>query len=630
MFRHTLLAAVGAIIALIGPIAYAYDCNFNGIDDSWETSPMGPDDPAGLFIPGSVYSYAIVNPVSGMPQNELTLSLWLKVDNATNYGIFSYAADNANTNEFLLHRTNDLEIYINGNFVATGLNIATGDWLHLAVTWRSSTGEVKIYLNGNGPVYTGTLKQGYVIKDGGCIVLGQDQDTLGGGFDAPQAYEGQLNEVRLWDYARNISEISGDMYKALNGNELGLVGYWRIDEGSGEVLYDDARNQDMTLQECVWVPFTDGDGDGIPDDCGIVTNVTQGTIHSTIQGAIHAASHGDELVAAPHEYVENINLFGKAVTLRSEDPVDPACVVETIINGGGFGTVVTCNSGEGPGTHISGFVITGGDAASGGGMYVANSDPTITHCTVTGNSAGYDGADTGGAGMFNLNADPTVVDCAFLDNQTTNGGGMMNHNSSPIVTNCRFADNVDLLFGGAVYNWEGSHPILTNCSFIANKASYGGAICNVWGAKATFTDCAFLGNIAYEQGGAIYTEGDVTLQGCRLTGNSAGAFGGALLCYGSTQSLTDCTVTSNRAGQYGGGIYTYNAETRFAQSVVCSNSPSQIHGQYVNDGGNLIGPYAPPPASVVADTCPEDIDGDGDVDQADLGALLAMYGQNCP
>jgi len=89
----------------------------------------------------------------------------------------------------------------------------------------------------------------------------------------------------------------------------------------------------------------------------------------TIQAAIAdpGTVAGDEIVVALGTYFENINFDGKAITVRSTDPNDAGVVLNTIINGGGSGTVVTCTSGEGANTVLSGFVITGGDATNGGG-----------------------------------------------------------------------------------------------------------------------------------------------------------------------------------------------------------------------------------------------------------------------
>ena len=89
--------------------------------------------------------------------------------------------------------------------------------------------------------------------------------------------------------------------------------------------------------------------------------------HATIQAAINASVNGDEIIVAPGTYNESINPQGKAITIRSADPTDPAVVQATIIDPLGVNAGVICVSGETANTVFSGFTITGGSALTGGG-----------------------------------------------------------------------------------------------------------------------------------------------------------------------------------------------------------------------------------------------------------------------
>ena len=153
---------------------------------------------------------------------------------------------------------------------------------------------------------------------------------------------------------------------------------------------------------------------------------------ATIQEAINFATDGDEVVIGPGEYFENINFNGKAITVRSTDPTNPATILATIINGGGRDTVVTCDNGEGADTVLSGLLITNGHQEHGGGMLNDNgSSPTVTNCAFSGNLAEYLGG-----GMYNDDrSSPTVTNCAFSGNTAVHGSGMSNTDgSSPTVS----------------------------------------------------------------------------------------------------------------------------------------------------------------------------------------------------
>lgn len=325
----------------------------------------------------------------------------------------------------------------------------------------------------------------------------------------------------------------------------------------------------------------------------IVVDPNGSAYFTTIQAAIDNANDLDTIIVRPGRYVENLNLLGKAITLRSTDPADANVVLATILDAGGMGRVITCISGEDPNTVIAGFLIVNGYAFSGAGIYNDNSSPTVRYCTISGNLASL---GLGGGGMYNQsNSSPAVSNCTFSGNWSeygSGGGGMLNlDNCNPIVTNCIFSGNrAEYGSGGGMYNGSSS-PIVTNCTFRENTAVYDGGGMNNDNSNPTLTGCTFSGNSSDRDGGGMYNE------------NS------------SSPTVTGCTFSSNSADD-GGGIYTLSDSPEVAGSYFCQNAPNVIIGSYVNNGGNNL-EYCPPPKAITQG----DVDGDGDVDLDDFAKV---------
>ena len=68
---------------------------------------------------------------------------------------------------------------------------------------------------------------------------------------------GLIDEVRIWNYARTVAQIQGDMNHELRGTEDGLVGYWRFNEGQGTTAFDSSpKPHNGTIVGAVWTTDT--------------------------------------------------------------------------------------------------------------------------------------------------------------------------------------------------------------------------------------------------------------------------------------------------------------------------------------------------------------------------------------
>jgi len=56
-----------------------------------------------------------------------------------------------------------------------------------------------------------------VIRGGGALVLGQEQDSVGWSFDANQCFIGEMTGVNIWDHVIKEQEIKRMSKSCLTG-----------------------------------------------------------------------------------------------------------------------------------------------------------------------------------------------------------------------------------------------------------------------------------------------------------------------------------------------------------------------------------------------------------------------------
>ena len=72
-------------------------------------------------------------------------------------------------------------------------------WHHICTTWENTAGSWHFYIDGDLKGNGTDFKTGHVIESDGIIVLGQDQDEFGGGFEQEQSFFGEMYGVNIWD-----------------------------------------------------------------------------------------------------------------------------------------------------------------------------------------------------------------------------------------------------------------------------------------------------------------------------------------------------------------------------------------------------------------------------------------------
>ncbi len=155
---------------------------------------------------GTTGSYAIINPYPGWPNQDITCEFWVKTTGLGD-GMISYAIGSNNlANEFLIIKQQDLNVTINDdshNFVHA---LNDGNWHYVVVKYSIASIHIKLYVDA---VFIGQAFQSIVsMDDSGSLVLGQDQDSKGGGFSAGQALDGSLEGLKISKIDRSEDYIT--------------------------------------------------------------------------------------------------------------------------------------------------------------------------------------------------------------------------------------------------------------------------------------------------------------------------------------------------------------------------------------------------------------------------------------
>ena len=212
-----------------------------GSPSTWGTVVLAPLYPqttgaGSLFLDGQ--SFLVVPYSSALNPGEITIEAWVKVVG----GDCGTLVGNGQTVSYWLAVCRVLEFGENGNNTVRGAASPLGDgWHHVAATMNGE-GVKTLYLDGEVDAQFGwKAAQEYPegepepaaslgISDR-MLRIGSDRDVLGdeGGLHA------YVRELRIWDKARTGDEIHADAFKALTGQEPGLVGLWPLTQGLEDV-----------------------------------------------------------------------------------------------------------------------------------------------------------------------------------------------------------------------------------------------------------------------------------------------------------------------------------------------------------------------------------------------------------
>jgi hypothetical protein len=109
--------------------------------------------------------------------------------------------------------------------------VSLNEWNHVAATFENGT--MKLFVNG-AEVKSGPLGQTLPATKTGAWVLGEDT-----GGTNPEFFNGKMDEVRVWNFAKSESDLVSAKDRCLVGDEAGLMAYYKFDDDLGSTTIQD-------------------------------------------------------------------------------------------------------------------------------------------------------------------------------------------------------------------------------------------------------------------------------------------------------------------------------------------------------------------------------------------------------
>ena len=227
---------------------------------------------AALNLNGATNQYVTLGNQAFNNLGDFSLSLWFRIEalSSSITTLFSGARAGSYNNMLLYLNSSGTSFSTWVNNVQTGTfsigsNVADGLWHHVVWTRQVSDGSEIIYLDGSPLTDSrSAANTSNVTLDAGGVILGQEQDSLGGGFDPNQVFHGWIDEVMI--YNRILSQAEVNTLYSLTHTCQGscytsAVAEYRMDESSWTIgtqcVSDSIGTYDGTPQGSAAINQTD-------------------------------------------------------------------------------------------------------------------------------------------------------------------------------------------------------------------------------------------------------------------------------------------------------------------------------------------------------------------------------------
>ncbi|MBQ7191134.1 MAG: autotransporter-associated beta strand repeat-containing protein [Kiritimatiellae bacterium] len=304
-------------------------------------------------------------------------------------------------------KNDNLALFLgNDSWRESGTKIPRNRWTHIAVT-HGSDGIWQFYTNG---VPAGR------ITGRNAIAPANTPLTIGSFQNGSSMFYGAVSDVRAWSCVRTDSEISENYAKRLNGNETGLLGYWKLDEGTTPVVNAVTQTSSSvnkgewsaiplylitTIQSAYWIGPAQGNWNAAPNWDSAIPNGSSSAVFVTNETSVSIANDLSPLTFESLSFTGSgpYAITGNAITLGTATGQDS--------------TIRLCGDS-------SALSLSSPLELLGGGMLLAPTSGTITVSgAISGNgklvlNSGEEGGIISLQGVRGANAGETILNRGML------------------------------------------------------------------------------------------------------------------------------------------------------------------------------------------------------------------------
>ena len=174
---------------------------------------------------------------------------------------------------------NQLEFKINNQTINSNIAYTDNDWHYFSVSY-SHDNETAEMFEASG------VTTAAIINNGNTNIYpkyaGSDKMYIGKSAENNSYFNGNIDDVRIWNVTRTLAEFSIWKTKLLSSNQPGLLYNWRFDEANGLFAEDHVRSRNGIVNGAEWTVEPSGNAvsfDGVDDYLRIGkgdVNITEG------------------------------------------------------------------------------------------------------------------------------------------------------------------------------------------------------------------------------------------------------------------------------------------------------------------------------------------------------------------